>query len=64
LYTSFNSGLDRVEYTSATIGDLRPGRGLKFTGVIYDFAMYNKALTETEVQTNWEYADARWQITS
>lgn len=64
LYTSFNSGLDPVEYTSATIGDLRPGRGLKFTGVIYDFAMYNKALTETEVQTNWEYADARWQITS
>lgn len=64
LFVSFDSGSDPVDYTSATIGDLRPGRGLKFTGIIYDFALYNKALTEEEVQTNWEYANARWQITN
>ena len=62
--TSFVSGTTAVDYKFATIGDLRTGRGLKFTGTIYDLALYNKALTEEEVQTNWEYADTRWQITS
>ena len=61
--TSFTSGTTPVDYKFATIGDLRTGRGLKFTGTIYDLALYNKALTEEEVNTNWLYAQEKWGIT-
>ena len=61
--TSFTSGITPVDYKFATIGDLRTGRGLKFTGTIYDLALYNKALTEDEVNTNWIYAQEKWGIT-
>ena len=61
--TSFTSGTTPVDYKFATIGDLRTGRGLKFTGTIYDLALYNKALTEDEVNTNWIYAQEKWGIT-
>jgi len=63
LLRTFDSGVDPVSYTFATIGDLRPGRNLKFTGVVYDVAVYNKALSAEEVQTNWEYAEETWGIT-
>ena len=51
-----------LNYNSATLGDLRPGRELKFIGTVYDVALYNRALTEEEIQTNWNYANRNWNI--
>ena len=62
LLRTFTSGSTPVEYTSATLGDLRPGRNLKFVGTIYDMALYNKALNEEEVKANWDYAKEKWNI--
>ena len=50
---SFSSGGSNLAYDSITIGDLRPGRNLKFTGNIYDFALYDRKLTDEEVQQNY-----------
>lgn len=63
LQESITSGADLVSYTYATIGDLRPGRNLKFHGVIYDMGLYNRALDEDEVQLNWTHANNVWKIT-
>lgn len=62
LVKSFNSGANTVLYKSITIGDLRPGRGLKFLGNIYDFAFYGRALTENEILENWNYAQETYDI--
>lgn len=62
LLKTFTSGSAVVNYNFATIGDLRPGRNLKFTGTIYDIALYNKALSSDEVNTNWLYAQEKWKI--
>lgn len=62
LVKSFTSGSTEVTFTIATIGDLRPGRGLKFQGTIYDMALYNKALSEEEITQNWEYAKKTWSL--
>ena len=62
LLKSFSSGSDVISYTYATIGDLRPGRNLKFIGTIYDFGIYNKALSTDEVNTNWLYSEHMWKI--
>lgn len=62
LIKSFASGINPVSYTFATIGDLRPGRGLKFNGVIYDLVLYNKELSSEEIAQNWEHARQRWNI--
>ena len=59
---TITSGVNPVSYTYATIGDLRPGRNLKFTGVIYDMGLYNRALSEEEVQLNWDHANTTWGI--
>ena len=55
--------LIKVDYKFATIGDLRPRRSLKFVGTVYDLAIYNKQLTEAEVQHNWNYAKNAYNIT-
>ena len=62
LLKSFTSGSTVVNYNFATVGDLRPGRSLKFAGTIYDIALYNKALSSAEVNTNWLYAEEKWKI--
>ncbi len=62
LLNIFYSGENEVTNSKLTIGDLRPGRGLKFTGNMYDFAFYNSALTEEEVKQNWQYANEVWNI--
>ena len=62
LIKTFNSGTMELNYNSATLGDLRPGRELKFIGTVYDVALYNRALTEEEIQTNWNYANRNWNI--
>jgi len=62
LVKEFNSGSTTISYTSISIGDLRQGRNLKFKGNIYDFAFYTKALTESEVNENFEYAKNKFNI--
>lgn len=62
LISSFSTGSAVIDFKTATIGDLRPGRGLKLQGTIYDVALYNRALTASEVTTNWEYAKKIWNI--
>ena len=59
---SFVSGYDSINYSSATMGDLRPSRGLKYSGILYDLAFYNKALSADEVRTNYNYAKSKWHI--
>ena len=56
LVLTFESGDEVFTYNYATIGDLRVGRNLKFTGKIYNFAIYGVALNESEVQENYEEA--------
>ncbi len=51
--STFQSGGATIDCTQATIGDLRPLRGLKYQGTVYDFAMYDRLLTEDEIQANW-----------
>ena len=62
LVREFKSGGDTVSYKFATIGDLRPSRGLKFTGNIYDLTLYNTELTKNAVDFNWNYAKKTWNI--
>ena len=57
---TFQSGGQDIVTSHVNIGDLRPLRNLKFKGKIYDFKMYNKVLTEEEVQNNWNYAKNKW----
>ena len=56
LILTFESGDEKFTYNYATIGDLRVGRNLKFTGKIYNFAIYGITLNENEVQENYEEA--------
>lgn len=62
LIASFDTNSEVINFRKATIGDLRPGRGLKFEGTIYDVALYNRALTSSEITTNWNYAKKIWNI--
>ena len=62
LIKTFTSGSVETTYSQATLGDLRPGRGLKFQGVIYDVALYNRVLSADEVTQNWNYANEVWSI--
>lgn len=62
LIKTFTSGNVDTIYNQATLGDLRPGRGLKFNGIIYDVALYNRALTANEIALNWNYANEVWKI--
>ena len=56
LIKTFKSGDNVYTYKHLTIGDLRRWRNLKFTGKIYNFAIYGVALNESEVQENYEEA--------
>lgn len=62
LIREFDSGGDTVSYKIATIGDLRPSRGLKFNGKIYDLALYNTELSTSAVNFNWSHAKNTWGI--
>ncbi len=56
LKATFSSGkLENPTFKNLTIGELRLTRNLKFTGKLYDFAIYGKALNEQEVQDNWKF---------
>ena len=56
LIKTFKSGNNAYTYRHLTIGDLRKNRGLKFTGKIYNFAIYGVALNQNEIQANYEEA--------
>lgn len=51
---TFESGDEQYTYDYTTIGDLRVGRNLKFTGKIHNFAIYGVALNDKEIQENYE----------
>lgn len=56
LILEFESGDEKFTYKNLTIGDLRKGRNLKFTGKVYNFAIYGVALTDEEIQQNYQEA--------
>jgi len=58
MVSDFASGSDVLEYDHLVLGDLRPGRNLKFTGKIYDFAIFDKELTKEQVKSNFENSKA------
>ena len=41
-YRSLNIENVNINYDKITIGDLRPGRNLKFNGTLYDVSIYNR----------------------
>lgn len=51
----FDSGNNDFTYKYCVIGDLRSGRGAKYIGNVYNFALYGEILTEEEVAQNWNY---------
>ena len=53
LVSEFVSDTNASDYEHLVLGDLRPGRNLKFTGKIYDFAIFDKALTNEQVKSNY-----------
>ena len=55
LVKTFTSGNAILGYSTMTVGDLRAGRGLKYIGSIYNFALYSEVLDESAVQQNWNY---------
>lgn len=62
LKETFDSGSTNVKYNIATIGDLRPTRGLRFQGKMYDITLYNHALNNDAITHNWNYAKGTWNI--
>lgn len=54
----FSSGVDELDYDHLTLGDLRVGRNLKFIGKIYDFAIFDKSLTDEQVISNYKNTKA------
>ncbi|MBR2289153.1 MAG: hypothetical protein IJ867_00655 [Clostridia bacterium] len=56
LINEVNSGsYDNLKYDYCTIGDIRPGRGAKYVGNVYNFALYGEVLTDEEIAQNWNY---------
>lgn len=56
LKKTFKSGnLTNPTFKNLTIGDLRLERNLKFVGKMYDFAVYDSALSEDDVRANWNF---------
>lgn len=56
LKKTFESGnLKNPTFKNLTVGDLRLGRNLKFVGKLYDFAIYDSALSEDDVKANWNF---------
>jgi hypothetical protein len=56
LVKEINSGtLNNLTYNYCTIGDVRSGRGMKFAGNVYNFALYGDILSDEEVAQNWNY---------
>lgn len=71
--TFYSNGEAKLNYTSGSIenttseklviGDLRAEGKVNFTGKIYSFRFYNRALTEKEIKINYEIDKYRFGIT-
>ncbi len=59
---TYTGGTVNGTYKSVTIGDLRPGRGIKYEGNIYDIAIYGEYLTEEQLQSNWQYVKEQYNL--
>ena len=56
LVSEWNAGtISNYGYDYCTLGDLRPARGLKYAGTIYNAALYGEVLTDEEAVQNWNY---------
>jgi hypothetical protein len=62
LIRTFASGASTLAYNQITVGDLRPGRGLRYIGYIYNFALYSEVLGAPEVLQNWDFTKAELGI--
>lgn len=61
-YRSLNIENVNINYDKITIGDLRPGRNLKFKGTLYDVSIYNRYITYDEIVSNYEYDKSVWNL--
>lgn len=57
---SCNTGRINVPADYIVTGDLRPLRGLKFNGLLYDLEVYKQILNDDRVLANYEYAKKTW----
>lgn len=64
LIRTFDAGDTPIAFKSSTIGDLRPGRGVKFIGTIYEVVIYDCQLLDSEIQNNWLSAKQNYNITT
>ena len=61
-FGEFDSGASNLTYGTLTVGDLRSGRNLKYTGSIYNFALYSDLLDENAISQNWLYTKKQLNI--
>lgn len=62
LARTITSGSANISINQTTIGDLRPYRDLKFTGVLYELEIYNRVISQDEVLANWNHSKSAWGI--
>lgn len=62
LTRTITSGSANISVAQTTLGDLRPYRNLKFTGVLYEIEIYNRVISQAEVSSNWEHSKSAWGI--
>ena len=62
LKKTFQSGNESIVMEQLTIGDLRPYRNLKFKGTIYEIEIYNRVISDNEINSNWEHSKNAWGI--
>ncbi len=59
---TYTGGISNATYKSVTLGDLRPGRGVKYQGNLFDVAIYGELLTEEQIQSNWDYVKGKYNL--
>lgn len=62
LTRTITSGSADISVAQTTLGDLRPYRNLKYTGVLYEIEIYNRVISQAEVNSNWEHSKSAWGI--
>ncbi len=62
LKSTFEIENNTFNNTEITLGDLRPGRGLFYNGNIYDVIIYDRVLTENEIEYTWNYVKKQYHI--
>lgn len=62
LARTFTSGNENINVAQTTVGDLRPYRNLKYTGVLYEIEIYDRVISQSEINSNWEHSKIAWGI--